>query len=597
MTVPYTFGTATTSIPLSNLDANFNTPITLGNTAIYLGNTTTTIGNLTLTNVTISSGTANITSNITYATANAVVYSNSSSIGTTNSNLTWNGTNFGIGTSSPTTKLTVVGGGTFTGSAATATNGIALGGTTTNWNRVYISNTGGDAYIGVDNSTGGGIGTLPYAAVFGTTTGTTATQLITAGTAKLTILTGGNVGIGTASPTGLLDVYSSGNTDAYVRGANATRLYITGSTYNWNISSNYYVIGALTFTNGSGTTTTTMLDNGNVGIGTTSPGARLQVVGANGAGLRVDQGNYNYYGAFGHVFMDSGFNNTFMTLDSSGNLGIGTSSPTQKLDVVLSSATAYSSGVTGNGLRLYNSSTTTGQYVGITFSGEPTAGNAGLATIMATTTGSGNMDLVFSTRGSATLAERARIDSSGNLLVGTTSPLFSSVRRGISVLAPTGTFVAASFANDAGANAQTTDIWNKATTGNNGFVSFFTEGGSGSERGNITYNRAGGLVVYGTTSDYRLKKNIVDLPNALQTVLQLKPRQFDWKETENTTTGFIAHELAEICPHAVIGSKDDIDDKGNPKYQNVDTSFLVATLTAAIQELKAEFDAYKSTHP
>ena len=44
MTVPYTFGTATTSIPLSNLDSNFNTPITLGNTSIYLGNTTTTIG-------------------------------------------------------------------------------------------------------------------------------------------------------------------------------------------------------------------------------------------------------------------------------------------------------------------------------------------------------------------------------------------------------------------------------------------------------------------------------------------------------------------------------------------------------------------------
>jgi len=69
MTVPYTFGTATTSIPLSNLDSNFNTPITLGNTAIYLGNTTTTIGNLTLTNATISSGTVNIT-NVTVTTAN-----------------------------------------------------------------------------------------------------------------------------------------------------------------------------------------------------------------------------------------------------------------------------------------------------------------------------------------------------------------------------------------------------------------------------------------------------------------------------------------------------------------------------------------------
>jgi len=61
MPVPYVFGNATTSIPLSNLDANFNTPVTIGNTTVGLGNTVTTVGNLTLTNVTLSSGTSNIT--------------------------------------------------------------------------------------------------------------------------------------------------------------------------------------------------------------------------------------------------------------------------------------------------------------------------------------------------------------------------------------------------------------------------------------------------------------------------------------------------------------------------------------------------------
>lgn len=59
--VPYIFGNATAAIPLSQLDANFNTTATLGNTAIGLGNTTTTVGNLTLTNVTLSSGTSNMT--------------------------------------------------------------------------------------------------------------------------------------------------------------------------------------------------------------------------------------------------------------------------------------------------------------------------------------------------------------------------------------------------------------------------------------------------------------------------------------------------------------------------------------------------------
>jgi hypothetical protein len=69
MAVPNTFGTATSAIPLSQLDANFNTPITLGNTAIQLGDTVTTLNNMTLANVTISSGNVTIT-NVAVTTAN-----------------------------------------------------------------------------------------------------------------------------------------------------------------------------------------------------------------------------------------------------------------------------------------------------------------------------------------------------------------------------------------------------------------------------------------------------------------------------------------------------------------------------------------------
>jgi hypothetical protein len=61
MAVPNIFGTATAAIPLSQLDTNFATAITLGNTAVYLGNTTTSLGNVTLTNVTVSSGNVTIT--------------------------------------------------------------------------------------------------------------------------------------------------------------------------------------------------------------------------------------------------------------------------------------------------------------------------------------------------------------------------------------------------------------------------------------------------------------------------------------------------------------------------------------------------------
>jgi len=88
MGVPYTFATATTSIPLSQLDANFNTTLTLGNTSVGLGNTVTTIGNLTLTNVTIASGTSNITANsIVNGTSNVAIASSGGAV-----NIATNGT-------------------------------------------------------------------------------------------------------------------------------------------------------------------------------------------------------------------------------------------------------------------------------------------------------------------------------------------------------------------------------------------------------------------------------------------------------------------------------------------------------------------------
>ncbi len=87
------------------------------------------------------------------------------------------------------------------------------------------------------------------------------------------------------------------------------------------------------------------------------------------------------------------------------------------------------------------------------------------------------------------------------------------------------------------------------------------------------------------------------MTDALAKVSQLKPVTYKWNADGSDGQGFIAHELAEVFPQAVDGEKDAVDENGNPKYQGIDTSFLVATLTAAIQELKAEFDAYKASHP
>jgi hypothetical protein len=96
---------------------------------------------------------------------------------------------------------------------------------------------------------------------------------------------------------------------------------------------------------------------------------------------------------------------------------------------------------------------------------------------------------------------------------------------------------------------------------------------------------------YNTSSDYRLKENIAPMVGALDTVAQLKPVTYKWKADGSDGQGFIAHELQEVVPECVSGEKDGVDAEGNPDYQGVDTSFLVATLTAAIQELNAKVEA------
>ena len=107
--------------------------------------------------------------------------------------------------------------------------------------------------------------------------------------------------------------------------------------------------------------------------------------------------------------------------------------------------------------------------------------------------------------------------------------------------------------------------------------------------GNITSTLL--ATVYATASDYRLKENISPMTGALAVVEQLNPVTYDWKLNGASSNGFIAHELQAIFPEAVTGTKDAIDADGNPDYQAIDTSFLVATLTAAIKELKAQNDA------
>ena len=102
-----------------------------------------------------------------------------------------------------------------------------------------------------------------------------------------------------------------------------------------------------------------------------------------------------------------------------------------------------------------------------------------------------------------------------------------------------------------------------------------------------TISVSGSSTAYNTSSDYRLKNTIAPITGALAKVAQLNPVTYKWNVDGSEGEGFIAHELAEICPQAVSGQKDAVDENGKPQYQGIDVSFLVATLTKAIQEQQA----------
>lgn len=230
-------------------------------------------------------------------------------------------------------------------------------------------------------------------------------------------------------------------------------------------------------------------------------------------------------------------------VDSSGNVGIGTSSPSYKLDVRSTFA-------------VLDGSSNIGFYA-----------NGSAYTQIWQTLQSTN-DFIIQTTASKYIsfginsAEKVRIDTSGYLLINQTSNVTSSYLQI--------------------KGAQPAISCESTSTGSVSQVLFRNPNG---QVGSI--GTSGSSTSYNTSSDYRLKQDIVPMTGALATVAQLKPVTYKWKVDGSGGQGFIAHELQEVCPDAVTGSKDAVDENGKPEYQGIDTSFLVATLTAAIQEQQA----------
>jgi hypothetical protein len=412
----------------------------------------------------------------------------------------------------------------------------------------------------------------------------------------------------------------------------------------------------------AGTTAVTVDASQRVSVGTASPSASYGLLTVAGPGISITPdtsskfqiGRYSAGAPYSYIKMgstSSGLKFTdptdsfdLMTLDSSGNLGIGTTSPNARI-TVKAAGNSYTNGA----LALVGSVSGT-SYI--------------------TSAGS---SLYFSNNGST---DHMALDSSGNLLVGATSTRTSAkldVRGETIALGANASFYGTigysgatgllSLAAESGGGINflsgASERMRIASTGN-----IFTSGnytvvypGSGNTTTGIFLESAGQLCVsrdntvagrfnrnstdgtliscarqgtevgtigvttsatsYNTSSDYRLKNTIAPMTGALAKVAALKPVTYKWNVDGSDGEGFIAHELAEVCPNAVTGEKDGTqmlpyeitpavnatyDEDGNeltplveavmgerevPKYQGIDTSFLVATLTAAIQEQQA----------
>ena len=169
--------------------------------------------------------------------------------------------------------------------------------------------------------------------------------------------------------------------------------------------------------------------------------------------------------------------------------------------------------------------------------------------------------------GSTTLASGSVLNFDGaSLLVGTTSASFG------------GRVIVS---NDGTATQTSLSCINTLGSGTMRQIDFFT-GTNTSRIGSIESTTS--TTAYNTSSDYRLKNTIKPMIGALAKVALLKPCTYKWNADGSNGQGFIAHELAEVVPECVSGTKDAVNAKGNPEYQGIDTSFLVATLTAAVQE-------------
>jgi hypothetical protein len=530
---------------------------------------------------------------------------------TSGSALTTNGSSLGVGSSD-------------FGGAGSINVSVGVAGTTTGGLQLW-STTTGQHYVQFGDGTAGA---ATYAGAIGYSHATDQMSFYASATEQMR-LTSTGLGIGTSSPPSygstFTVVQASNSGSGVVQAHNSTNSVITEIESEGTRGA----VGTRTNHDLAFKTNQTVrmrLDSsGNLGLGVTPSAwvAGYKVLQVGNASWYTD-GNANTYLA-ANTYQASGFVDTYissneaakyeqingahkwftapsgtagaaisftqaMTLGADGLLQVGTTTGGVSDGKLQVRATGTGSGAANTVIGLNVFEETSGNKAGLWF-GTMTNSNVG---VIGSRTASGS--IAFQTYNGG-WGERARIMSDGNLQVSSNgTPDTTTTNSGINVNGYYGVLGLNHSGNDY-------SIVNIHTSGGNNKL--FEWRWANSSVGSISTN--GSSTSYNTTSDYRLKENWVAVADASTRVNALNPVNFAWKADGSRVDGFLAHELAEVVPEAVTGTKDatemvDIkDEEGNvtgqeerPVYQGIDQSKLVPLLTAALQEALAEINSLKA---
>ena len=439
-----------------------------------------------------------------------------------------NSGNVGIATTSPAAKLDIINPGlstmlrlSNTEANATTKYGAILGRHYTNAEENVtgmLITSSSNSLTGQTVSIGGGISSAN--AVNEIKFYTAANNTTLTGSERMRITSSGNVGIGTINPGAKLDV----NGTVVSQGGN----YVTA---NANVSDAAYVVkqnDKIYSETGAGYLRNLIYHDVNGSI----------QIGQDGTAIITDI--IMKPGTSGNVIFRTSSNSETARINSSGNVGIGVTNPTAKLQVDGDIDTISGDGYLINGMAwAYEASSllSLGNWDGNDFETRIMDENSNEV-----------LRVVGGGVGVGTTSPGSKLDIVGATTTGTSSLL----------------------------RVRTTDNPNAPEK----VVGFYVN--TNTERGFISVNQY--ATAYSTSSDYRLKENIVPISNGVERLKELNPCRFNFIGTDYAVDGFLAHEAAEVVPEAVTGDKDAVDEDNNPSYQGIDQSKVVPLLTAALQE-------------